>query len=73
MNWWQSAHFSGDLTEGLSHANEAIDARKEGSATRVCELYFHALNKFWNSFAQHEGTPGRADTPSFVALLGGMT
>src|SRR5260370_5206794 len=69
MAWWQNADFVGDLNEVLSHVNEATDA----PATRICELYFRALNKLWNAFAQQQGEPGRADTPSFIALLRSMS
>jgi hypothetical protein len=69
MAWWQNADFARDLDEVVSHVNEAIDASKAASATRVCELNFHALNKLWNAFAQHEAHPGRADTPSLIAVL----
>ena len=69
MAWWQNADFAGDLNELLSHVNEATDASKAAPATRICELYFHALNKLWNAFAQQQGEPGRADTPALIALL----
>ncbi len=73
MAWWQNSDFRGHLDEVLTHVNEATDASKAGSATRMCELYFHALNKLWNAFAQHEREPGRADTPSFISLLQSMS
>jgi gamma-glutamylcyclotransferase (GGCT)/AIG2-like uncharacterized protein YtfP len=73
MAWWQSDQFAADLNEALSHLNEAADASRAVRATRICELYFHALNKLWNAFARHEGEPGRADTPSFIALLKSMS
>ncbi len=69
MAWWQNSDFRGHLDEVLTHVNEATDAAKASAATRTCELYFHALNKLWNAFAQHDGEPGRADTPSFISLL----
>jgi hypothetical protein len=69
MAWWQDADFRGHLDEVLTHMNAAADASKASPSTRICELYFHALNKLWNAFAQHEGEPGRADTPSFISLL----
>jgi hypothetical protein len=69
MAWWQTSDFRGHLDEVLTHVNEATDASKAAPATRMCELYFHALNKLWNAFAQHEGEPGQADTPSFISLL----
>ena len=68
MTWWSNADFAGDLNEVLSHVNEATDA-PSSSATHICELYFHALNKWWNAFARHQGELGRADTPSFIGLL----
>ena len=72
MAWWQESDFLGHLDEVLTHVNEATDAATASPATRTCELYFHALNKLWNAFAQHEGEPGRADTPSFISLLKSM-
>jgi len=69
MAWWQESDFRGHLDEVLTHVNEATDASKASPATRMCDLYFHALNKLWNAFGQHEGKPGRADTPSFISLL----
>jgi len=73
MVWWQNPDFAGDLNELLSHVNEATDASKAAHATGICGLYFHALNKLWNAFAQQEGEPGRADTPSFIAILRSMS
>jgi gamma-glutamylcyclotransferase (GGCT)/AIG2-like uncharacterized protein YtfP len=69
MAWWQDSDFRVHLDGVLTHVNEANDAAKVSPATRTCELYFHALNKLWNAFGQHEGEPGRADTPSFISLL----
>jgi hypothetical protein len=71
MTWWSNADFAGDLNEVLSHVNEATHA-PNSSATRICELYFHALNKWWNAFARYQSVPGRADTPSFIGLLRSM-
>lgn len=72
MTWWQRPDFRGHLDEVLTHVNEATDGAKAFPATRTCELYFHALNKLWNAFAQYEGEAGRADTPSFISLLKNM-
>jgi hypothetical protein len=76
MPWWQNADFRGHLDGVLTHVNEATDAATTSPDTRTCELYtrtcelyFHALNKLWNAFSQHDGDPGRADTPSFISLL----
>src|SRR5947208_2928901 len=69
MAWWQNPDFAGDLKDILSHVNAATDASKYAPATRICELYFHALNKLWTAFAQHQGAPSRRDIQSFIALL----
>jgi hypothetical protein len=69
MAWWQNSDFRGLLDEVLTHVNEAINTSKASPDTRMCELYFHALNKLWNGFTQHKGEPGRADTPAFISLL----
>ncbi len=69
MTWWQNSDFRTYLDEVLTHVNEATGASIASSAMHLCELYFKALNKLWNAFAQHEGEPGRADTPSFILLL----
>lgn len=69
MAWWQNPDFQDQLDDVITHVNEATDSSQAAPATRICELYFHALNKLWNAFALHEGKPGRADTPSFISLL----
>jgi gamma-glutamylcyclotransferase (GGCT)/AIG2-like uncharacterized protein YtfP len=73
MAWWQNCDFQGHLDEMLSHLNEATHTSSAAQATRICELYFHAMNKLWNALALHEGNPGRADTPSFISLLQSMS
>lgn len=71
MLWWQQSRdlTRGQVNQALTHINAARDASGTSSATRVCELYFHALNKLWNAHAQFSGDPRRADTPAFIALL----
>jgi hypothetical protein len=73
MAWWQSADFAGDLNDLLTHINQATIASRAAHRTRVCELYFHGLNKWWNALARYQCDPDRADTPSFVALLKSMS
>jgi len=69
MEWWQDPVFADNLIQVLSHVNEATDRCKDEKATNICELYFKALNKLWNGFAHHQKGSGRADIPSFIALL----
>jgi gamma-glutamylcyclotransferase (GGCT)/AIG2-like uncharacterized protein YtfP len=70
MLWWQkSQELIGHVNEALMHINAARDESVSSSATKICELYFHALNKLWNAHAQHSCEPARADTPAFIALL----
>lgn len=69
MAWVNEPELAGDISEALSHASEADRLVGNAAWTSVCELYFKALNRFWNALAAHQGEPGRADTPSFVVLL----
>jgi gamma-glutamylcyclotransferase (GGCT)/AIG2-like uncharacterized protein YtfP len=70
MFWWQQARAHiGHVNQALSHINAARDTSASSSATRTCELYFHALNRLWNSHAQHSNDTRRADTPAFIALV----
>lgn len=69
MRWWQKPELLGHVTQALTHLNEARAAGPELTATRLCELRFHALNNLWTALADLEGQAGRADTPSFISLL----
>ncbi len=69
MLWWQALDFSGHVNGVLAHLNEARGIEGSATATRICELHFHALNRLWNARSQHEGEPARADTPAFIALV----
>jgi gamma-glutamylcyclotransferase (GGCT)/AIG2-like uncharacterized protein YtfP len=69
MHWWQDAKLRGHLDGVLSHCNEAIDSSEWAPTTHVCDLFFRALNKYWNAFNHHVAELKRGDISSFTATL----
>lgn len=72
MHWWIDDKLRGHLDEVLAHCNEALRGEDRFSKTLICDLYFRALNKYWNAFQHHAGELARGDISSFVATLKAM-
>ena len=69
MFWKQNPALFGHVVQALTHVNEARAATPSTTATRLVELQFHALNNLWTGLSDFQSAAGRADTPSFIALL----
>ena len=72
MQWWNDDSRRALLDDVLAHCNAAKDSSDGASPTHVCDLYFHALNKYWNAFNHQVGELARGDISSFVVTLRAM-
>jgi hypothetical protein len=70
--WWIDSPAAEHVNDAESHLTAARQLSSSAPATHLCDLYFKALNKLWTAFSLWEGQPGRADTPSLIAMLAAL-